>query len=54
MIQKNITIDLAKLAEWLRAHGSDNYEGNMILDGMEALYGFDTAIAKYFPENGDK
>ncbi|MES1987282.1 MAG: hypothetical protein V4440_04490 [Pseudomonadota bacterium] len=50
-MNKTITIDLAKLAEWLKAQGSDNYEGNAILDGIEELYRFETELAEYFPEN---
>lgn len=45
-----IKIDVEKLAQWLKSRGTDNLEGNMVLDGLEELYQFETALAKYFKD----
>lgn len=44
-----ITVDLYELARWLKDHGTDNMEGNAILDGLEEIYEFETKLAKQFP-----
>lgn len=46
-----MVIDIKLLAAWLKDHGTDNLEGNMILDGLEELYSLETELAQYFQDN---
>lgn len=43
-----MNIDIKLLAAWLKDHDSDNYDSNMILDGLQELYDFETELAKEF------
>jgi hypothetical protein len=47
-----MTVNIELLVAWLKDHNANQYDGNMILDGLEELYGLETEIAKQL--TGDK
>lgn len=45
-IGDSMNIDIKLLAVWLKEHNTDNGDSNMILDGLEELFGLETKLAK--------